>query len=434
MKIKRRIAALTCMIVAMGMGSFVGSAAAASPPANDTIGGAVDVTALPYTQTLDVTGATTDADDAQVNSSCGAPVTNNSVWYTFTAGAGDTVLVVDTTGSDYSSGVIIATGSPGSLTTQACSPISSQLSTTAGTTYYILVFDVTGSGGTLQLNIHGPGPKPPNDRIDNATNVGSLPFSDSVDTTGATTGHVDTQANQSCGAPATGNSVWYKFTPGADDTDIFIDGSFSNYNVGFLVATGTPGALTTLTCGPFFVVATLTPGTTYYIMAFDFFSGGGGNLAIDIGLAPSVNVDTNYKTRVDSTGTVRLKGTYTCKNASNLEILGSVLEIQGRDVASGSFDNFLPTAKCNGVAQDWKTSVGSGSVPFGLGKAIFASSTFACGDIVCVFLDETQVIKLVRGIQGVPTSAVLKSRHVKVTPRTAGRTTYRKTGPLNWGH
>jgi hypothetical protein len=419
----------------MGMGSFVGSAAAASPPANDTIGGATDVTALPYTQTLDVTSATTDADDTQVNQSCGAPVTNNSVWYTFTAGPSDTLLAVDTTGSDYSSGVIIATGSPGALTTEACGPISSQLATTSGTTYYILVFDDTGSGGTLQLSIHGPGPKPPNDKINNATKVGSLPFSDTVDTTGATTGHVDTQANETCGAPATGNSVWYKFTAGTDDSDIFVDATFSNYNVGVLVATGTPGALTNVSCGPFFIVATLTPGTTYYIMVFDFVSGGGGNLQLSIGRAPSVNVDTYFHTRVDSTGAVHLKGTYTCKNASNLDNFGSLLEIQGREVATGFFDDFHPTANCDGAAHAWKAIVTPDSIPFGPGKSVIMTSAFACGDSVCVGVDETQVIKLAHGIQGPPVSGLVKSRAVKVSPRTKRQYgTVGKSVPTNWGH
>ena len=48
------------------MGVSVGSASAvAAAPSNDLIGGATAVASLPYTQTLDTTGATTDADDAR---------------------------------------------------------------------------------------------------------------------------------------------------------------------------------------------------------------------------------------------------------------------------------------------------------------------------------------------------------------------------------
>jgi len=89
-------------------------------PPNDKAVHAAVVSALPFSATLDTTGATTDANDVQVNQDCGAPVTNNSVWYTFTAGTHDKLLAVDTTGSTYSSGVIIATGVPGALTNEDC--------------------------------------------------------------------------------------------------------------------------------------------------------------------------------------------------------------------------------------------------------------------------------------------------------------------------
>ena len=65
--------------------------------------------------------------------------------------------------------------------------------------------------------------------------------------------------NESCGAPATGNSVWYKFTA-QKDGNIFVDAFFSNYNAGVIVATGTPGALTTVSCGPFEALAPTTAG------------------------------------------------------------------------------------------------------------------------------------------------------------------------------
>jgi len=83
----RVLATVACVAIALGLGGFVGSAAAATPPPNDLISGATVVSALPFLQTLDTTAATTDANDAQVNESCGAPFTNNSVWYKFTAGA-----------------------------------------------------------------------------------------------------------------------------------------------------------------------------------------------------------------------------------------------------------------------------------------------------------------------------------------------------------
>ncbi|MDQ1466756.1 MAG: hypothetical protein QOH10_1171, partial [Actinomycetota bacterium] len=404
MKTRRAFWALVCASVALGTGTFVGPASAAAAPANDLIGGAVSV-ALPYTQTLDVTGATTDADDAQVNSSCGAPVTNNSVWYTFTAGPSDSVLVVDTTGSDFSSGVIIATGTPGSLVTQACSPISSGVKTTSGTTYYILAFDDTDSGGTLQISIHGPGPVPKNDKIAGATAVGALPYSDTLDTTGATTGAADNQVNASCGAPLTDNSVWYKFTAGPGDTNIFVDAFNSNYNVGIIVATGTPGSLTTVACGPFSVVTPTTPGTTYYVLAFDYVGTGGGTLRLDIGDAPTMNVNVFRDTRVDTAGVVHVKGTYTCTDLGFVDISGTLVEVVGRSVALGYFDKPIKSLNCNGNRQFFQVPVYATQGLFAPGKAALFTSSFGCGDVVCVQVDKSQVLVLRHGTLGPSASA-----------------------------
>ena len=437
MRIRRVLVALTCVVATMGMGAFVGSAAAATRPANDKIGGATDVTALPFTQTLDVTKATTDAHDTQVNVSCGAPVTNNSVWYTFTAGPSDTLLVVDTTGSDYSSGVIIATGTPGALTTQSCGPVVSAATLTSGTKYYVLVFDDTGSGGTLQVNIHGPGPVPANDKVGNATKIGSLPYSDTLDTTGATTGSSDQQvASGACLAPSTGNSVWYKFTAGASDGSVYFDTSFSSYFTSVIVATGKPGALTATTCGLFTVVVPTTPGTTYYVMVFDFLGGGGGNLQLNAGLAPNLNV-TAYRDAVVSAGGAHIKGTYSCARASGeADISGTLVEVQGNQVATGSFFDPRLDAKCDGADHPWRSPVPADSVPFGPGRAALLESGFVCGDVICIQTNVTQVLKLAHTVPGVSPTAVVKSSSLKVTLRSPRRT-YGRTVPAafrNWGH
>ena len=70
---------------------------------------------------LDTTQATTDGDDAQLNASCGAPATDASVWYAFTA-ASDIGVVVDVSQSNYSAGVLVGVGSQGNLQTVACGP------------------------------------------------------------------------------------------------------------------------------------------------------------------------------------------------------------------------------------------------------------------------------------------------------------------------
>ena len=89
---------------------------------------------------LDTTEATTDADDAQLNESCGAPATDASVWYAIDGS--DTGIVVDVSQSDYSAGIIVGVGSQGNLDTVDCGPGTVGFFAAAGTTYYVLALDV----------------------------------------------------------------------------------------------------------------------------------------------------------------------------------------------------------------------------------------------------------------------------------------------------
>jgi uncharacterized protein DUF6299 len=141
------------------------SAAFAKPagPSNDAISGATAIGALPFNTTEDTTSATTDSQDTQVNSSCGAPHTDASVWFSLAA-TSDQELIVDVSKSNYSAGIIVATGSPGSLTTQVCSPGSLIFQASNGTTYYILAFDDqsdgSGNGGQLVMSVDVAPPPP----------------------------------------------------------------------------------------------------------------------------------------------------------------------------------------------------------------------------------------------------------------------------------
>src|SRR5262249_51158225 len=82
----------------------------AAAPSNDTIGGATVIGAVPFSETIDTSQATTDAQDVAINSQCGAPATNGSVWYQLTAA--EAGYLVDVSQSTFSAGVIVATGSP----------------------------------------------------------------------------------------------------------------------------------------------------------------------------------------------------------------------------------------------------------------------------------------------------------------------------------
>jgi hypothetical protein len=154
-----RLAASAAFVLATVVA--IGGPAYAAPPGNDTYAGRTVVSSVPFTDTVDTTEATTDADDAEINV-C-APATDASVWYQLTA-TSDGSLGVDVSQSTYSAGVIVATGGPGNWDLQACGPGAVAFNTVAGQTYTILTFDDQldggGNGGTLRVAIDVAPPAP----------------------------------------------------------------------------------------------------------------------------------------------------------------------------------------------------------------------------------------------------------------------------------
>jgi hypothetical protein len=160
---------------AIALGAFLvavyAAPALAAAPANDTIAGATPAT-IGFSEVLDTTAATTDADDAQLNASCGAPATDASVWYTLTVTA-DAGVIIDVSASDYSAGVLVGVGSPGALDTIACGPGVVAISASPGTTYYVLAIDDQldggGNGGSLHISFNEAPPPPTIDFTVNRT-------------------------------------------------------------------------------------------------------------------------------------------------------------------------------------------------------------------------------------------------------------------------
>jgi hypothetical protein len=139
------------------------SPASAAAPSNDMFAGAQVIGALPFNATEDTTQATTDADDVAANTFCGAPATDASVWYAFTP-ATDGGRIVDVSGSDYTAGVIVVSGTQGSFNLETCGPGTVEFFGSAGVTYYLLLFDDqtdgTGNGGRLNLSVTDAPPPP----------------------------------------------------------------------------------------------------------------------------------------------------------------------------------------------------------------------------------------------------------------------------------
>jgi hypothetical protein len=154
--------ALAGSAVILAFGSLAAPAFAAAP-SNDEVGGAVAL-ALGDHISLDTSEATTTADDATLNDVCGAPATDASVWYTFTA-ADDGGVVLDASASDYSAGFMIFEGAPTQDSMITCGPLTTGIGTSAGTTYTVMVFDDeqdgnAANGGDLELDVNAAPPPP----------------------------------------------------------------------------------------------------------------------------------------------------------------------------------------------------------------------------------------------------------------------------------
>ncbi|HSO73300.1 MAG TPA: hypothetical protein VLU47_00555, partial [Blastocatellia bacterium] len=131
-------------------------------PANDACSTPRVASTLPFSEESDTRLATSAAGDP---ASCSGNTDSASVWYSFTSGS-DTVLGIDTSGSDYDTVLSVYAGACGGLGVVACSDdVGSSINpedrsmltfgATAGVTYLIEVSG-KGSGGNLRMRVGYP--------------------------------------------------------------------------------------------------------------------------------------------------------------------------------------------------------------------------------------------------------------------------------------
>ena len=279
---------ITIAVLAGMVALLLPGTAAAVPPANDDFANAtvIDPSSLPYSNSVTNTEATTEPGEPL---QCIVPSPERTVWYSITPTA-DMVLRADTSGSNFSSflEVFQSSGSGfGGLSGLQCQFFGSPLvfSASAGTTYYFqaAAFPFSG-GGNLQFHLQEI-PPPPNDDFADATVVPSLPYNNTVDTTGA-----DTETGEPTPSCGFGNlpsaSVWYSFTPSVSGSvSARASGGFSTVLAAY---TGSGlGSLNEVRCRNFSGLLTMhvDAGTTYYFQAGGMF-GGRGNLQFNIGVTP----------------------------------------------------------------------------------------------------------------------------------------------------
>lgn len=209
---------------------------------------------------------------------------------------------------------------------------------------------------------------PSNDTFAGAKLV-EIGFSETVDTGEATADADDAQLSATCPAPAVEASVWYAIV--GDGSQIAIDVGASSYSAGVIVATGSQGNLTTLTCGPAFVSFRSEPGVQYYVLAFDDQTDGGGNggtLSIEFFESPlpdlAFSVD-GYGRFDPRRGSVTLTGSYSCTEGADFSIFVDASQRRGRAGVTG-FGDFQ--GQCDGTTQRWTVVVAPEKGKFTGGK------------------------------------------------------------------
>jgi len=243
---------------------------------------------------------------------------------------------------------------------------------------------------------------PGNDLYVGRTVIPATPFTDTVNTSEATTDSDDTALGDQCGGPPTDASVWYEHTAVADG-GLIVETYESDYSVGIIVATGSLGSLSLIACGGGAVVVSTAAGETYSILVFDYQGDGGGNggslvlSARDAPPPPELEFSIAKVGKFNpATGSATILGTVSCTGGDEFSktfIDLQVSQIVGRFRISGvGFATFI----CDGSTQAWFADVFSDDGKFGGGKASVRAFALACTEGGCDEMELTATVTLRR--------------------------------------
>jgi hypothetical protein len=279
------------LVLLVAFGALVLSGAAlAAPPGNDGFSDATAISALPFSDTVDLTEATFEAGEPP---GCYYSP-NKSVWYSFTP-ADDMIVEVTTPNSSYDRSVVVFRDTGGGITglehISCAYPWSNAVARVrAGETYYIQAA-YQWSSGDLNLEV-AQIPPPPNDDFADASAVGSVPFSDSQTALAATV--EPGEPTPSCG-PTTENSFWYAFTAPADGSyTVHTSGGFTT--IAFFRGSSL-GDLTEIDCATYGNTSRSVhsaEGEITYVRISDAYGGSNGPVTVSLDVAPSPVADFWY--------------------------------------------------------------------------------------------------------------------------------------------
>lgn len=266
---------------------------------NDEIENATVINSNAFTTTQDVFLASTASDDPTFP--CANRAGAGTVWFQFTAPERG-IARINTGGSDYDTILGVWKGARGALENVACnddeapySVYTSALETVlnAGETYYVEAASYAAAGAANEGSKRKAETAavtgytlvvmfdfralvaPPNDEIENATEISTAAYSTQQDTLGAMRAADDPDLPCPTSGPRPGSaSVWFVFRP-TESGKVSADTNGSDYDTLLAVWTGARGALTNIACdddsgdglSSLLSDAEVLPGETYYIEA-----------------------------------------------------------------------------------------------------------------------------------------------------------------------
>jgi hypothetical protein len=342
------------VLATLAISLFVIGPATAAPPSHDDFDAATAIGELPY----ETAGLANEATAAPDDPNCFGGA--RTVWYRVVP-ATDMRLIVDTEGSNFDSTLGVYTGARGSLTQVACNDdhirrqSEVRFDVTGGTPYHIMVGSLTtGVRGALKLHVRQGAPVAANDELAAATDIQNIPFSDWLDTSGAST---DPSSPECMGSQ---ESVWYSFAA-PEDMSLLADTAGSNYTTVLGVWLETPDGLKRVTCGAYFdspqtkARFDAQAGKSYLIMVGGLYDQADElRFSLDIGPDPLVvNTVVARRGTVTRSGVARVHGTMQCARAARGFIYGFIRQQHNGRVTRQYFNRRM---SCGPDATAWRVS------------------------------------------------------------------------------
>lgn len=334
-------------------------------PENDAVTSPKVFASIPFSDSVDTTDATGDANDPDCFGR------SNTVWYRYESPAKQRITA-NTFGSSYNTNLAAyrlepppAGATPSSTPTLsqiACvdnfgGSLQSRLSFDAeeGRVYYFRIGSSSGAGGSLLFDVR-PAVPPSNDDIAKAKRIQDLPYQDQVDTTEASV----TVSDPECAGKS--RTVWYVLKL-PRPMKIIADTFRSDYDTSLSVYTRNDSSFNQVTCNNNSgntdrskVVFRAEADRNYYLMV-SAVGTIGGQMQLRVARAPKpfkMNLSLYQQGYVSTvTGRPVVQGTLTCSRSTSVEVDVNILQRYDGDLHPSSAST---TVRCDGVTR-WHAEV-----------------------------------------------------------------------------